>query len=150
MYPGGLTMLSVFSGIGGAVAALLPLGIHLKGVVFVETSEARERIFRNWWHNTRQTGELVLIEDIQKLTSRRLESLIDKLGGFDFVICQNSSMTDRGEGRIPGEGGRIPGGLDPSGLYIPPPLMTVADNDSLPGFDFSLCNEFVRVLQRVR
>ena len=33
MYPEGLTMLSVFSGIGGAVVALLRLGIHLKGVL---------------------------------------------------------------------------------------------------------------------
>ncbi|XWS38892.1 hypothetical protein CRYUN_Cryun18bG0002100 [Craigia yunnanensis] len=119
MYPGGLTILSVFSGIGGGVVALNRLGVHLKGVVSVETSEARQRILRNWWHSTGQTGELVLIEDIQKLTSKRLESLIDKLGGFDFVICQNSSMTG-------------------------------PDEDMLPRFDFSLFNEFVRVLQRVR
>lgn len=121
MYPGGLTMLSVFSGIGGAVVALHRLGIRLKGVISVETCETRQRILRNWWHSTGQTGELVQMEDIQKLTSKRLESLIDKLGGFDFVICQNSSMTGPG----PGE-------------------------DTVPGFDFSLFNEFVRVLQRVR
>ncbi|XVF28147.1 hypothetical protein REPUB_Repub15cG0004200 [Reevesia pubescens] len=119
MYPGGLIVLSVFSGIGGAVVALHRLGIHLKGVVFVESSEAMRSIIRNWWHNTGQTGELELIEDIQKLTIKRLESLIDKLGGLDFVICQNSNMTG-------------------------------SNDDMLPGFDFSLFNEFVRVLQRVR
>ncbi|XP_017975645.1 PREDICTED: DNA (cytosine-5)-methyltransferase DRM2 [Theobroma cacao] len=121
MCPGGLTMLSVFSGIGGAVVTLHRLGIHLKGVVSVETSEARQSILRNWWQSTGQTGELVLIEDIQKLTSKKLENLIDKLGGFDFVICQNSSSS-----------------------------MTGPDDDRLPGFDFSLFYEFVRVLQRVR
>lgn len=119
IYPGGLTMLSVFSGIGGAAIALHRLGIHLKGVVAVETSEAKQKILRNWWQNTGQTGELVIIEDIQKLTSRRLESLIDKLGSIDFVICQNSNMKS-------------------------------TEEDTLPDFDFSLFNEFVRVLQRVR
>ena len=102
MYPGGLTMLSVFSGIGGGVVALNRLGIHLKGVVSVETSEARQRILRNWWHSTGQTGELVLIEDVQKLTSKRLESLIEKLGGFDFVICQNTNTTGPDEDMLPG------------------------------------------------
>ncbi|XVE65470.1 hypothetical protein DITRI_Ditri08aG0002400 [Diplodiscus trichospermus] len=121
MYPGGLTMLSVYSGIGGAVVALHRLGIRLKGVVSVETCEARRRILRNWWQSTGQTGELVVIEDIQRLTSKKLESLMDKLGGFDLVICQNSSMT--GPERD---------------MHMP------------PGFDFSLFNEFVRVLQRVR
>ncbi|XP_022760750.1 probable inactive DNA (cytosine-5)-methyltransferase DRM3 [Durio zibethinus] len=119
IYPGGLTMLSVFSGIGGAVVALHRLGIQLKGVVSVETSEAKQRILRNWWHSTEQTGELVLIEDIQKLTIKRLEGLIDKLGGIDLVICQNSNMKG-------------------------------PDDDTLPGFDFTMFNEFVRVLQRVR
>ncbi|XVF66055.1 hypothetical protein PTKIN_Ptkin10aG0003100 [Pterospermum kingtungense] len=119
MYPGGLTMLSVFSGIGGALVALHRLGIHLKGVVCVESCGVRQRIVRNWWHSSGQSGELVMVEDIQKLTSKRLESLIDKLGGIDLVICQNSSMMGPGE-------------------------------DTEPGFDFSLFNEFVRVLQRVR
>ncbi|KAK8623957.1 hypothetical protein V6N13_065317 [Hibiscus sabdariffa] len=119
MYPGGLTMLSVFSGIGGAAVALHRLGIRLKGVVAVETSEVKKKILQNWWQSTGQTGELVIIEDIQKLTSKRLESLIDKLGGIDLIICQNSNMKG-------------------------------TEEDTLPAFDFSMFNEFVRVLQRVR
>ena len=44
----------------------------------------------------------MLIEDIQKLTSKRLESLIEKLGGFDFVICQNTNTTGPDEDMLPG------------------------------------------------
>lgn len=120
MYPGGITMLSVFSGIGGALVTLHRLGIHLKGVVCVESSGARQKIIRNWWHSSGQSGELVIIDDIQKLTSKKLESLIDKLGVFDFVIGENSSM------------------------------MMGPVEDTVPSFDYSTFQEFVRVLQRVR
>lgn len=94
MYPGGLTLLSIFSGIGGAEIALHRLGIHLRGVVSVETSGMKRRVLKRWWQNTGQTGVLVQIEDIQRLTSNRLESLVEKFGGFDFIICQNACNDD--------------------------------------------------------
>ncbi|XP_075654480.1 putative inactive DNA (cytosine-5)-methyltransferase DRM3 isoform X2 [Castanea sativa] len=125
MYPGGLTVLSLYSGIGGAEITLNQLGIPLKGVVSVETSETKRMILRRWWQSSGQTGELVQIEDIQKLTSNKIENLIKKFGGFDFVICQNPC------------------------IHFPSSKMAVED-DSLIGFDFSLFYEFVRVLQRVR
>lgn len=126
IFPEGVTMLSLFSGIGGSELALHQLGIRLKGVVSVEISETKRNILKRWWHNTGQTGELVQIDDIQKLASSKLERLIEKFGGFDFIICQNPCTH--------------------SSKY---PKM-VADGDSLAGFDFSLFCEFVRVLQRVR
>lgn len=126
MFPKGLTMLSLFSGIGGAELTLHQLGIHLKGVVSVEISETKRNILKKWWHNTGQTGELVQIDDIQKLASSKLESLIEKFGGFDFVICQNPCTYSSRNSKM------------------------VADGDSLTGFDFSLFCEFVRVLHRVR
>ena len=126
MFPEGLTMLSLFSGIGGAEFTLHQLGILLKGVVSVEISETKRNILKRWWHNTGQTGQLVQIDDIQKLGSSKLESLIEKFGGFDFIICQNPCTSS-------------------SKL-----LKMVADGDSITGFDFSLFCEFVRVLQRVR
>lgn len=126
MFPGGLTVLSIFSGIGGAEVALHQLGIRLKGVVSVETNELTRKILKRWWQNTGQTGELVQMEDIQKLTTNKLESLINKFGGFDFIICQNPCTYTWKNSKI------------------------VADSDSLAGFDFSLFYEFVRVLQRVR
>ena len=125
MYPGGLTVLSLYSGIGGAEITLNQLGIPLKGVVSVETSETKRMILRRWWQSSGQTGELVQIEDIQKLTSNKIENLIKKFGGFDFVICQNPC------------------------IHFPSSKIGVED-DSLIGFDFSLFYEFVRVLQRVR
>ncbi|KAI5349135.1 hypothetical protein L3X38_002022 [Prunus dulcis] len=124
MYPGGLTVFSIFSGIGGAEVALHRLGISLKGVVSVETNATKRKILRRWWENTGQTGQLEQIEDVHKLTSTKLESLMKKFGGFDLIICQHPCSDSISK-------------ISPQ-------------SDSLPGFDFSLFYEFVRVLQRVR
>ncbi|KAJ4721931.1 DNA (Cytosine-5)-methyltransferase DRM2-like protein [Melia azedarach] len=126
MFPEGLTMLSVFGGIGGAEVALHRLGIKLKGVISVETSEANRRILRRWWEGSGQTGELVQLEDVLALTTKKVDSLIEKFGSIDFVICQNSV---------------------PQSSKHP---TAAAGIDNLPAFDFSLFYEFVRVLQRVR
>lgn len=124
MYPEGLTMFSIFSGVGGAEIALHKLGVHLKGVVSVETCATKRRILRRWWEHTGQKGQLEQIDDIQKLTSNKLESLMRRFGGFDFLICLNPCSSS--VSKIP------------------------AQSSSDPGFDFSLFYEFVRVFQRVR
>ncbi|KDP27982.1 hypothetical protein JCGZ_19062 [Jatropha curcas] len=126
MFPEGITMLSLFTGIGGAEVALHRLGIHMKGVVSVETSETKQRILRRWWHSSEQTGELVQIEDIQKLTSSKIDRLIEKFGGFDFIICQSPCTFSAKSPKIGPE------------------------SISTSAFDFSLFFEFVRVMQRVR
>ncbi|KAK7363425.1 hypothetical protein VNO77_05568 [Canavalia gladiata] len=123
IFPSGLTMLSLFSGIGGAEIALHRLDMKIKAVVSVETSEIKRKILERWWHSSGQTGTLVQIEDIQKLTSKKLESLISKFGGFDLVIYQN------------------PCSYSSSG---------VRPCASLSALDFSVFCECVRVLQRVR
>lgn len=125
MFPDGLTVLSLFSGIGGAEVALHRLGIRLKGVVSIETSEIKRRILRRWWQNSEQTGELMQIDDIQRLTTSKLENLFAKFGGFDLLICQNPCILSTSQ-------------------------KSAADGENLPGFDFSLFYEFVRILQRVR
>ncbi|OIT02947.1 PREDICTED: probable inactive DNA (cytosine-5)-methyltransferase DRM3 [Nicotiana attenuata] len=125
LYPGGLTVLSIFTGTGGAEIALHRLGIRLKVVVSVEASEKNRRILKQWWSSSGQTGELVQIEDIQKLTSNKVEVLIKKFGGFDFIVCQ-SPCTYSSKGNL------------------------FADTDSHASLDFMLFHEFVRVLQRVR
>ncbi|XP_022879538.1 probable inactive DNA (cytosine-5)-methyltransferase DRM3 isoform X1 [Olea europaea var. sylvestris] len=89
LFPEGLTLLSIYCGIGGVEIALNRIGIRLKGVVSVEPCEAKRRIVKQWWESSGQSGELVQIESIQSLSSNKLESLIKKFSGFDFVICQN-------------------------------------------------------------
>ncbi|RZC52686.1 hypothetical protein C5167_021115 [Papaver somniferum] len=99
MYPNGMTVLSLFSGIGGAEVALYRLGIHLKTVVSVEISETSRNILRSWWESTNQSGNLIDIDDVQKLDADKLEQLINSFGGFDLVIggspCNNLSGSNR-------------------------------------------------------
>ncbi|XP_057471385.1 LOW QUALITY PROTEIN: probable inactive DNA (cytosine-5)-methyltransferase DRM3 [Actinidia eriantha] len=122
LFPRGLTVLSIFSGLGGAEISLHRLGIHLKGVVSVEPCETKRKVLKRWWENTIQTGELVQIESIMKLASNKLEGLIKKFGGFDLIICQNP--------------------------YNHSSKIPAMDTDG--DIDFSSFYEFVRVLQRVR
>ncbi|KAL9262108.1 putative inactive DNA (cytosine-5)-methyltransferase DRM3 [Drosera capensis] len=128
MFPHGLTMLSIFSGIGGIEIALHRLGIRLKAVVSIETSEMKRKMLQRWWKNSDQAGELVQIEDVQSLTSNRLELLKNKFGGFDFIVCQNpcSYSSSKGSSKM------------------------VNGNNDVVGFDFQMYYEFVRVLQRIR
>ncbi|URD79355.1 DNA (cytosine-5-)-methyltransferase [Musa troglodytarum] len=86
MFPNGMTVLSLFSGIGGAEVALHRLGIHLRAVVSVENSEQSRSILRSWWAETNQTGTLIEHSDVRQLDRERLEQLIARLGGFDLVI----------------------------------------------------------------
>ncbi|GMJ04252.1 domains rearranged methylase 1 [Hibiscus trionum] len=60
MYPGGINVLSLFSGIGGAEVALHRLHIPLKVVVSVEISEVNRNIVRSWWQRTDQQGTLII------------------------------------------------------------------------------------------
>ncbi|XP_047319096.1 probable inactive DNA (cytosine-5)-methyltransferase DRM3 isoform X2 [Impatiens glandulifera] len=123
LLPNDLVVLSIYSGIGATEIALNRLGFQLKGVVSVEPSEVKRKILNKWWENSGQSGELVQLDDIQKLSTNKLESLVKKFGRFDFVICQNLSNGN------PHKNGA---------------------SDSFGGLDFSLFCEFVRVLQRVR
>ncbi|KAA8527972.1 hypothetical protein F0562_035159 [Nyssa sinensis] len=126
LVPGGLTVLSIYSGIGGAEITLHRLGIHLKAVVSVEPCGIKRKILMQWWQNSGQTGELVQIEDIHRLASSKLDGLIKKFGGFDFIICQNPYSYSSKHSKM------------------------AADGDNIVGLDFSMFYEFVRVLQRVR
>ncbi|XP_077244159.1 domains rearranged methyltransferase 2 isoform X2 [Tasmannia lanceolata] len=99
MFPNGINVLSLFSGIGGAEVALHRLGIPLKTVVSVEISEINRNIVRSWWEQTNQQGNLIDIADVQQLNSDRLEQMIDSFGGFDLIIggspCNNLTGSNR-------------------------------------------------------
>ncbi|KAJ8565239.1 hypothetical protein K7X08_007815 [Anisodus acutangulus] len=99
LYPEGINVLSLFSGIGGAEVALYRLGIPLKNVVSVEKSEVNRNIVRSWRENTNQRGNLIDFDDVQQLNGDCLEQLIDSFGGFDLVIggspCNNLAGSNR-------------------------------------------------------
>ncbi|XP_042500571.1 DNA (cytosine-5)-methyltransferase DRM2-like isoform X2 [Macadamia integrifolia] len=99
IFPRGINLLSLFSGIGGAEVALHRLGIPLKNVVSVEISETSRNILRSWWEQTNQTGKLIDFPDVQQLNGDRLEQLISSFGGFDLVVggspCNNLSGSNR-------------------------------------------------------
>ncbi|XP_023735169.1 DNA (cytosine-5)-methyltransferase DRM2 [Lactuca sativa] len=99
IFPNGINMLSLFSGIGGAEVALHRLGIPLKNVVSVELSEANRDIVRSWWEQTNQKGNLVHLADVQQLNPDKLEQLMRPFGGFDLVVggspCNNLAGSNR-------------------------------------------------------
>ncbi|KAK9067299.1 hypothetical protein SSX86_014625 [Deinandra increscens subsp. villosa] len=99
IFPNGINVLSLFSGIGGAEVALDRLKIPLKNVVSVEISEANRDIVRSWWEQTNQKGNLVHLSDIQQVNADTLERYITSFGGFDLVIggspCNNLTGGNR-------------------------------------------------------
>ncbi|KAL8132453.1 DNA (cytosine-5)-methyltransferase DRM2-like [Apium graveolens] len=99
IFPGGINLLSLFSGIGGAEVALHRLGIRLKNVVSVEISEANQNVVRSWWEQTNQKGNLIHIADVQKLNGDKLEEFMASFGGFDLVVggspCNNLAGSNR-------------------------------------------------------
>ncbi|KMT07230.1 hypothetical protein BVRB_6g148640 [Beta vulgaris subsp. vulgaris] len=99
IYPSGMSILSLFSGIGGAEVALHRLGITLKNVVSVENSPVSRKVFRDWWEETEQKGNLVHVDDVRKVDNLMIDRWIDKFGGFDLVIggspCNNLAGGNR-------------------------------------------------------
>ncbi|XP_020153504.1 probable inactive DNA (cytosine-5)-methyltransferase DRM3 [Aegilops tauschii subsp. strangulata] len=121
IYPDGLRVLSIYSGVGGAEIALHRLGIPLKCVVSVEESDVNRKILKRWWAKTEQSGVLRQLNGIWKLKTDALEDLFKEFGGFDLVVGGNYSSYRGGT--------------------------TV---NATMGMDSSKYFEYVRVLQRVR
>ncbi|XP_073038819.1 DNA (cytosine-5)-methyltransferase DRM2-like isoform X1 [Primulina eburnea] len=99
IFPNGINVLSLFSGIGGAEVALHRLGIKLKNVVSVEKSKVNRDIVRSWWEQTNQTGSLVDFDDVKILEGERIEQIINAVGGIDLVVggspCNNLAGSNR-------------------------------------------------------
>uniref|UniRef100_A0A803L0L9 DNA (cytosine-5-)-methyltransferase n=1 Tax=Chenopodium quinoa TaxID=63459 RepID=A0A803L0L9_CHEQI len=99
MYPSGMNVLSLFSGIGGAEIALYRLGIPLKNVVSVEISNVSREILRQWWSETEQEGRLIHVDDVQTIDNEMMDQWIEELNGFDLVIggspCNNLAGGNR-------------------------------------------------------
>ncbi|KAJ3685819.1 hypothetical protein LUZ61_014983 [Rhynchospora tenuis] len=99
LYPNGIRVLSLFSGIGGAEVALHRLGIKMTAVLSVEVSPINRTILKSWWEQTGQVGELVEVDDVQRVDDAVLERFIARHGGFDLVIggspCNNFAGSNR-------------------------------------------------------
>ncbi|KAK1376569.1 hypothetical protein POM88_032762 [Heracleum sosnowskyi] len=89
LFPGGINVLSLFSGIGGAEVALHRLGIPLNFVVSVESSETCRNILQSWWEQSNQQGTLIHIFDVRDVTLGKLRELMDMSRDFDLVIGGN-------------------------------------------------------------
>ncbi|MCD9645960.1 hypothetical protein HAX54_035400 [Datura stramonium] len=124
LFPNGINVLSLFSGIGGAEVALYRLGIPLNNVVSVEKSEVNRNIVRSWWEQTNQRGNLIDFEDVLQLNGDLLEQLIDSFGGFDLVIGGSPCNNLTGSNRV--------------------------SRDGLEGKDSSLFYDYVRILDLVK
>ncbi|CAN4084713.1 unnamed protein product [Withania somnifera] len=124
LFPNGINVLSLFSGIGGAEVALYRLGIPLKNVVSVEIFEVNRNILRSWWEQTNQRGNLIEFNDVQHLNGDLLEQLIDSFGGFDLVIGGSPCNNLTGSNRV--------------------------TRDGLEGKDSSLFFDYVRILELVK
>ncbi|KAJ1699939.1 hypothetical protein LUZ63_008451 [Rhynchospora breviuscula] len=124
IYPDGIRVLSIFTGIGGAEVALHRLGIRFKCVVSVESSEINQKILKRWWSNTEQRGELRQFGEISKLTLQELQRLFEEFGGFDLVVGAPDATASGGRGS--------------SAL------------NGVVGIDSNLFFEFVRVVQHVK
>lgn len=99
LYPNGMNVLSLFSGIGGAEIALHKLGITLKNVVSVESSPVSRKVLQDWWEETGLVGKLIHVDDVQKVDNQMIDKWIDEFNGFDLVIggspCNNLAGGNR-------------------------------------------------------
>ncbi|CAA7033152.1 unnamed protein product [Microthlaspi erraticum] len=99
LFPNGINVLSLFTGIGGGEVALHRLGIPMKVVVSVEISRVNRNILRSFWEQTNQEGTLIEITDVTELKTEEIEDLMERFGGFDLVIggspCNNLAGGNR-------------------------------------------------------
>lgn len=99
LFPDGINVLSLFTGIGGGEVALHRLQIPMKTVVAVEISKKNRTILKDFWGQTNQKGVLEEIEDVRDLTKDKIVELMKRFGGFDLVIggspCNNLAGGNR-------------------------------------------------------
>ncbi|KAG0611271.1 hypothetical protein M758_7G128100 [Ceratodon purpureus] len=96
LYPRGIKVLSLFSGIGGAEVALHKMGIKLLVVVSVEIDDGTRRCLEAWWAASKQTGVLNQnYHNIKDLGRAQISELVNVYGGFDLIVggtpCNNLS-----------------------------------------------------------
>ncbi|KAK4482089.1 hypothetical protein RD792_011557, partial [Penstemon davidsonii] len=124
MFPNGVNVLTLFSGIGGGEVALHRLGVKLKNVVSVEKSKVNRDIVRSWWEQTNQTGNLIDFDDVQNIDEECLEQIMNSLGAFDLVIGGSPCNNLAGSNRV--------------------------SRDGLEGKESSLFYEYFRILELVK
>lgn len=96
LYPNGVKVLSLFSGLGGAEVALHKLGVKLLVVVIVEIDDGTRRCLEAWWASSKQEGVLNQnYRNIKDLGRAQISELVNMYGGFDLIVggtpCNNLS-----------------------------------------------------------
>lgn len=104
--PEGITVLSLFDGIGGAVVALHKIGVKLNRVITCEKDELRRMVVRNWMQKHVPHVIHIEMDDIKDASkgpsnTAFIRSTMSK-GPIHLVIggspCQNISMLNRVSG----------------------------------------------------
>lgn len=109
LYPHGIRVLSLFSGVGGAEVALHKIGINLNVVVSVENEDPNRQCLHAWWQ-AYQPGDILNQEyhDVTLLRREEISSLVDRYGGFDLIVggspCIDLSLNNFGPVRTGLEG----------------------------------------------
>lgn len=98
--PGGISVLSLFDGIGGLGVALWRLGVTIKRYIGVEIDEHCRTVVDHWWrvNGLGDSGKLGFVNDIKLLTTPKIAELVAE-GPFDLVAggspCNNLTGNNR-------------------------------------------------------
>ncbi|KAL7229477.1 hypothetical protein ACSBR2_008062 [Camellia fascicularis] len=100
LFPGGINLLWLFSGIGEASVALHRLGIPLKNVVSVEKLDRCQTILHCWCKETNQKGNLIHIEDVQDVNAHMIARWVESFSGIDLMIGRSPCYNLIGGNRV--------------------------------------------------
>ncbi|GAQ78775.1 S-adenosyl-L-methionine-dependent methyltransferases superfamily protein [Klebsormidium nitens] len=105
--PGGISVLSLFDGIGGAGVAVHRRAVPIKRYISVENNEHCRTVVQNWWkrNGLDRTGCLEFIDDVRLLTTRKIAELV-AAGPLDLLVggspCNQLTGNNRGPNNTAG------------------------------------------------
>ncbi|KAF3661698.1 putative metacaspase-3-like isoform X1 [Capsicum annuum] len=138
MFLNGMNVLSLFSRIGGAAAALHRLGIRLNNVVSVEISEVNRNIVRSWWEQTNQRENLIDFDNLQQLRELAGAFAGGDIGAATTGVVGAAAGADAG---VTGTavGGAKAGAVAGAARRGHGTRVQDLDSDEIDGHDESLC-----------
>ncbi|GAQ83292.1 hypothetical protein KFL_001420175 [Klebsormidium nitens] len=99
-HPDGLSVLSLFDGIGAAAVALDRLGIKVRRYWTSEiNADAQEAVSLRWRSNEKPPDALQRLGDVTTITDEKLRQMVDEEGGIDLIVggspCNNLTGSNR-------------------------------------------------------